>query len=88
VFRPDSNCCNLDSMKHTLLKSVCHRPLGDDVRLWSCGRLVVSMPSQFATKPPTRDRFAAQQFFPGSGAADSKRSESRGGWTSAIKSRL
>jgi len=46
---------------------------------------MVSVPSKLSTKPQTRVPSSAEQFFPGSGVAASKRSESRSGYSSAIK---
>jgi len=48
----------------------------------SCGGLVVSVPSYEATD---QDSIFGEAFFPGSGVADSKRSESGGGCSSTIK---
>jgi len=46
---------------------------------------VVSVPSYLAKKPPTRVRSSAEQFFFGSCVADVKCTESRCGYSSAIK---
>jgi len=50
-----------------------------------CGALVVSVPRKLATKPSIQVRSSAWRLFPCGGVADSKHSESRGGFSSAVK---